>query len=118
MCLYKDLYDKSSAVQVTVSGKLNMFDCEFQGTYILDNYANSINTNESASNEALPKDVESHIDEVIMKHEKQQCFQGRTQEVRRIPDSIITADGKKPQESLAQDSAYVYKYCASGMYYL
>ncbi|KAA6361863.1 MAG: hypothetical protein EZS28_042610, partial [Streblomastix strix] len=66
MCLFKDMYDKSSAVQVAVSGQLNTLDCEFQGTYLLDNY-----TNESASNEALPDDVESHIDEVIIKHEKQ-----------------------------------------------
>ncbi|KAA6367979.1 MAG: hypothetical protein EZS28_036493 [Streblomastix strix] len=47
MCLFKDMYDKSLAVQVTVSGQLNTLDCEFQGTYILDNY-----TNEPASNEA------------------------------------------------------------------
>ncbi|KAA6393379.1 MAG: hypothetical protein EZS28_011092, partial [Streblomastix strix] len=56
----KDMYDKSSAVQVVVSGKLNMLDCEFQGTYVFDNYAN-----ESASNKALPEDIESHIDEFI-----------------------------------------------------
>ncbi|KAA6368381.1 MAG: hypothetical protein EZS28_036091 [Streblomastix strix] len=37
-----------------------MFDCEFQGTYILENYANSTNTNGSA-----PENVESHIDEVM-----------------------------------------------------
>ncbi|KAA6403041.1 MAG: hypothetical protein EZS28_001434 [Streblomastix strix] len=68
MCLFKDMYDKSSAVQVAVSGQLNMFDCEFQGTYILDNYTNSTNTNESAPNEAS---TDSFIDEVIIKHEKQ-----------------------------------------------
>ncbi|KAA6366101.1 MAG: hypothetical protein EZS28_038371, partial [Streblomastix strix] len=63
MRLFKDIYDKSSAVQVTVSGKLKMLDCEFQGTYILDNYENSINANESTSNQALPEGPESHIDE-------------------------------------------------------
>ncbi|KAA6365704.1 MAG: hypothetical protein EZS28_038768 [Streblomastix strix] len=164
MCLFKDMYDKSSAVQVTVSGKLSMFDCEFQGTYIPDNYTNSTNTNESA-----PEDVESHIDEVIIKHEKQigsssqpqytitnmfnqfmindffpssayntfyivddgtsrvcvfnlyfesKGLNGRTQEVGRIPESVLPADGKKPQESIPMNSADVYKYCASGMYYL
>ncbi|KAA6364345.1 MAG: hypothetical protein EZS28_040128, partial [Streblomastix strix] len=68
MCLFKDMYDKSSAVQVAVSGQLNMLDCEFQGTYILDSYTNSTNTNESAPNEAVS---DSFIDEVIIKHEKQ-----------------------------------------------
>ncbi|KAA6364744.1 MAG: hypothetical protein EZS28_039729 [Streblomastix strix] len=43
---------------------------------------------------------------------------GRMQEVGRIPDSILPADGKKPQESIPTDSDDVYKYCASGMYYL
>ncbi|KAA6364615.1 MAG: hypothetical protein EZS28_039857 [Streblomastix strix] len=181
MCLFKDMYDKSSAVQVAVSGQLNMFDCEFQGTYILDYYTNSTNTNASASEEP-----ESHIDEVIIKHEKQigssaqpqytitnvynqfvindffpssayntfyiiddgtcrvcvfnlyfesKGLNGRIQEVSRIPDSILPADDKsldfpaavyrtkggrqnKPQESKPTDSADVYKYCASGMYYL
>ncbi|KAA6364829.1 MAG: hypothetical protein EZS28_039644, partial [Streblomastix strix] len=138
MCLFKDIYDKSSAVQVTVSGQINLFDCEFQGTYILDNQANGTNTNESA-----PEDVESHIDEVIIEHEKQigsspqpqytitnvynqfvindffpsstyntfyivddgtcrvcvfnlyfesKGLNGRTQEVCRIPDCILSAD--------------------------
>ncbi|KAA6387144.1 MAG: hypothetical protein EZS28_017329 [Streblomastix strix] len=201
MCLFKDMYDKSSAVQVAVSGQLNMLDCEFQGTYLLDNY-----TNESASNEA-PNEAESHIDEVIIKHEKQigsspqpqytitnvynqfmindffpssayntfyivddgtcrvcvfnlyfesKGLDGRSQEVGRIPDSILPADGKslgfpaavyrtkggrqnnfsvnyfivnaqfkmlyfqlaEPQESIPTDSDDVYKYCASGMFYL
>ncbi|KAA6365376.1 MAG: hypothetical protein EZS28_039097 [Streblomastix strix] len=138
MCLFKDMYDKSSAVQEAASGQLNMLDCEFQGTYILDNYTKSTNTNELA-----PEDVESHIDEVIIKHEKQiayntfyivddgtcrvcvfnQYFEskglnGRSQEVGRIPDSILPADGKKPQESIPIDSSDVQKYCASGMQYL
>ncbi|KAA6364270.1 MAG: hypothetical protein EZS28_040204 [Streblomastix strix] len=113
ICLFKDMYDKSSAVQVAVSGQLNTLDCEFQGTYILDNY-----TNESASNEALPEDVESHINEVIIKHEKQLGLDGRSYEVGRIADSILPADGKKQQESIPTVSDDVYKYCASGMYYL
>ncbi|KAA6368865.1 MAG: hypothetical protein EZS28_035607, partial [Streblomastix strix] len=69
MCLFKDMYDKSSAVQVAVSGIMSMLDCEFQGTYVLDNYKNE--TSNEESNEAQPEDQESHIDEVIMKHEKQ-----------------------------------------------
>jgi hypothetical protein len=48
-----------------------MLDCEFQGTYILDNYTNSTNTNESAPNEASNEVAsDSFIDEVIIKHEK------------------------------------------------
>ncbi|KAA6394817.1 MAG: hypothetical protein EZS28_009660 [Streblomastix strix] len=141
MCLFKDTYDKSFAVQVAISGQLNMFDCEIEGTYILDNYASSANTNESAR-----EDVESHINEVIIKHEKQlssspqpqytitnmfnqfvimnffpssaynafyivddgtcrvcifnlhfesKGLNGRTQEVGRISDSILPADGKR-----------------------
>ncbi|KAA6369556.1 MAG: hypothetical protein EZS28_034918 [Streblomastix strix] len=167
MCLFKDMYDKSSAVQVAVSGQLNTLDCEFQGTYLLDNY-----TNESASNEASNEAAsDSFIDEVIIKHEKQvgsspqpqytitnvfnqfiinevfklytpayntfyivddgtcrvcvfnlyfesKGLNGRTQEVGRISDFILPADGKKPQESIPTDSDDVYKYCASGMYYL
>ncbi|KAA6373799.1 MAG: hypothetical protein EZS28_030672 [Streblomastix strix] len=176
LCLFKDTYDKSLAVQIAISGQLNMFDCEIQGTYILDNYASSANTNESAR-----EDVESHINEVIIKHEKQlgsspqpqytitnmfnqfvimiffpssayntfyivdddtcrvcifnlhfesKGLNGRTQEVGRIPDSIQPADGKslgfsaavyrtkEPYESIPIDSADVYKYYASGMYYL
>ncbi|KAA6391042.1 MAG: hypothetical protein EZS28_013430 [Streblomastix strix] len=112
ICLFKDIYDNSSTVQVAVNGKLNMLDCQFQGTYVLDS-----NVNES-SNEA-PNEAESHIDEVIIKHEKQiayntfyivdvgtcricifnLCFeskrlQERTQEVCRIPEPIIAADSK------------------------
>ncbi|KAA6395799.1 MAG: hypothetical protein EZS28_008671, partial [Streblomastix strix] len=164
ICLFKDIYDKSSAMQVAVNGKLNMFDCEFQGTYILDNYTNGTNTNEQAAEEP-----ESYINKLIIKHEKQlssspqpqymitnmfnqvvindffpssayntfyivddgTCrvcifnlyfeskeLQGRTQEVGRIPNSVLPADGKKLQESIPQDSADVFKYCASGMYYL
>ncbi|KAA6358810.1 MAG: hypothetical protein EZS28_045663 [Streblomastix strix] len=179
MCLFKDMYDKSSAVQVAISGQLNTLDCEFQGTYILDNYTNSTNTNESAPNEASNEAVsDSFIDEVIIKHEKQldsspqphytinnvynqfiindffpssayntfyivdDCtcrvcvfnlyfeskgLNGRTQEVGHIPDSVIPADGKslgfpavvyRTKESIPTDSDDVYKYCASGMYYL
>ncbi|KAA6401325.1 MAG: hypothetical protein EZS28_003149 [Streblomastix strix] len=108
-----DMYDKTQAVQLAVSGQLNTLDCEFQGTYILDNYMNSTNTNESVSEEP-----ESHIDEVIIKHEKILGLDGRTQEVGRISESILPSDGKKPQESISTDSADVYKQCASGMYYL
>ncbi|KAA6399559.1 MAG: hypothetical protein EZS28_004913 [Streblomastix strix] len=43
---------------------------------------------------------------------------GKTQEVGRIPDSILSADGKKLQESILMDSADVYKYCASEMHLL
>ncbi|KAA6393066.1 MAG: hypothetical protein EZS28_011406 [Streblomastix strix] len=43
---------------------------------------------------------------------------GRSQEVGRIPDSTLPADGKKPQESIPQDSDDVFKYCASEKYYL
>ncbi|KAA6397877.1 MAG: hypothetical protein EZS28_006590 [Streblomastix strix] len=132
------MYDKSSAVYVAVSQQLNMFDCEFQGMYIPDNHANA-----SASNEAASEEPESHIDEVIIKHEKQIAYntfyivddgtcgvcvfnqyfeskvlQGRTQEVGRIPDTVVPADDKKPQESIPMDSADVFKYCASEMYYL
>ncbi|KAA6375463.1 MAG: hypothetical protein EZS28_029011 [Streblomastix strix] len=73
------------------------------------------NASNEASNEAAS---DSFIYEVIIKHEKQLGLNGRTQEVGRIPDSILPADGKKPQESIPTDSDDVYKYCASGMYYL
>ncbi|KAA6382884.1 MAG: hypothetical protein EZS28_021588 [Streblomastix strix] len=113
-------------VFVAVSGRLCVFDCEFQGTYMIKN-----NTNASASNEAASDEPESLIDEVIIKHEKQivddgacrvcvfnlyfesKGLQGRIQEVGRIPDSVQPADGKKPQEQIPIDSADVYKYCAS-----
>ncbi|KAA6361455.1 MAG: hypothetical protein EZS28_043018, partial [Streblomastix strix] len=84
MCLFKDMYDKSQAVQVAISGQLNTLDCEFQGTYIIDNC-----TNASTSNEAASEEPESHIDKVIIKHEKQIGLNGRTQDVGRIPDSVI-----------------------------
>ncbi|KAA6387302.1 MAG: hypothetical protein EZS28_017169 [Streblomastix strix] len=47
MCLFKVMYDNSSTVQVAVSGVLNKYDCEFQGTYILDNYKNPTSNEES-----------------------------------------------------------------------
>ncbi|KAA6363582.1 MAG: hypothetical protein EZS28_040891, partial [Streblomastix strix] len=73
MCLFKDIYDKSLAVEVAVSGILNKYDCEFQGTYILDNYKNPT-SNEEANEEPNasplnPKEPDSHIDEVIIKHD-------------------------------------------------
>ncbi|KAA6376054.1 MAG: hypothetical protein EZS28_028418, partial [Streblomastix strix] len=74
MCLFKDIYDKSLAVEVAVSGVLNKNDCEFQGTYILDNYKNPT-LNEESNEEpnaspSDPKQPDSHIDEVIIKHDK------------------------------------------------
>ncbi|KAA6389472.1 MAG: hypothetical protein EZS28_015000 [Streblomastix strix] len=133
------MYDKSQVVWVAVSGKLNMFDCEFGGTYMIDNY-----TNASAQNEAASEEPESHIDEFMINgffpssayntfyivddgtcrvcvfnlYFKPKGLNGRSKEVGRILDSILPADGKKPQEQIPMDSADVYKYCASGMYYL
>ncbi|KAA6358366.1 MAG: hypothetical protein EZS28_046107, partial [Streblomastix strix] len=76
MCLFKDIYDKSLAVEVAVSGILNKYDCEFQGTYILDNFKNPTSNEEPnalpSDPNALPsdpKEPDSHIDEVIIKHE-------------------------------------------------
>ncbi|KAA6385880.1 MAG: hypothetical protein EZS28_018590, partial [Streblomastix strix] len=207
--LFKDIYDKSLAVQVAVSGQQNMLDCEFQGTYILDNYTNasaSMSSSTSLAAEALPEEPESHIDEVIIKHEKQlgsspqpqytitnvhiqftindffplsayntfyivdydtcrvyvfnlyfesKGLNGRTQEEGHIPNSIFPADGQslsfpaavygtqggrqnnfsvnyyivnsqfkmlyfqlsESQKSIPMDSADIFKYCASGMYY-
>ncbi|KAA6341127.1 MAG: hypothetical protein EZS28_052480, partial [Streblomastix strix] len=69
MCLFKDIYDKSLAVEVAVSGVLNKYDCEFQGTYILDNYKNPISNEESNASPLDPKEPDSHIDEVIIKHD-------------------------------------------------
>ncbi|KAA6400847.1 MAG: hypothetical protein EZS28_003632 [Streblomastix strix] len=94
----------------------------------------------TASNDALYEDVESHIDEVIIIHEKQltsnsfyiigdgtcrvcifnlyfesKGLQWRTQEVGRIPDSTIPVYCKK---SIPYDSTDVFKYCASGIQYL
>ncbi|KAA6365995.1 MAG: hypothetical protein EZS28_038477, partial [Streblomastix strix] len=70
MCLFKDIYDKSLAVEVAVSGILNKYDCEFQGTYILDNYKNPTPNEESNASPTDPKEPDSHIDEVIIKHDK------------------------------------------------
>ncbi|KAA6370972.1 MAG: hypothetical protein EZS28_033502 [Streblomastix strix] len=58
MCLFKDMYDKSSAVQVAVCGQLNTLDCQFQRTYMIDGYTNGTKTNES-----LTEETESHIDD-------------------------------------------------------
>ncbi|KAA6372848.1 MAG: hypothetical protein EZS28_031626, partial [Streblomastix strix] len=71
MCLFKDIYDKSLAVEVAVSGVLNKYDCEFQGTYILDNYKNPTSNEEPNASPLDPKELDSHIDEVIIKHDKQ-----------------------------------------------
>ncbi|KAA6351895.1 MAG: hypothetical protein EZS28_051826, partial [Streblomastix strix] len=69
MCLFKDIYDKSLAVEVAVSGILNKYDCEFQGTYILDNYKNPTSNEEPNASPTDPKEPDSHIDEVIIKHD-------------------------------------------------
>ncbi|KAA6400658.1 MAG: hypothetical protein EZS28_003812 [Streblomastix strix] len=47
---------------------------------------------------------------VINLNLEQKRLDGRTQEVGRIPDSILFVHGKKPQESIPQDSADAYKY--------
>ncbi|KAA6390835.1 MAG: hypothetical protein EZS28_013643 [Streblomastix strix] len=69
MCLFKDVYDKSFEVEVAVSGILNKYDCEFQGTCILDNYKNPTQNEESNASPLDPKEPDSHIDEVIIKHD-------------------------------------------------
>ncbi|KAA6390292.1 MAG: hypothetical protein EZS28_014184 [Streblomastix strix] len=69
MCLLKDIYDKSLAVEVAVSRVLNKYDCEFQGTYILDNYKNPTSNEEPNASPLDPKEPDSHIDEVIIKHD-------------------------------------------------
>ncbi|KAA6399673.1 MAG: hypothetical protein EZS28_004806 [Streblomastix strix] len=69
MCLFKDIYDKSLAVEVAVSGILNKYDCEFQGTYILDNFKNPTSNEEPNAHPTDPKKPDSHIDEVIIKHD-------------------------------------------------
>ncbi|KAA6390055.1 MAG: hypothetical protein EZS28_014416 [Streblomastix strix] len=117
----------SFAVEVSVSGILNKYDCEFQGTYILDNYKNPTSNEEPNASPLNPKEPDSHIDEVIIKHDGKlaQSQQGghalntyyivddgtckvcvfnlyfetkgqatSTQEIGRIPDSILPADGK------------------------
>ncbi|KAA6404430.1 MAG: hypothetical protein EZS28_000051 [Streblomastix strix] len=151
MCQFKDIYDKSLAVEVGVSGVLNKYDCEFQGTYILDNYKNPTSNEESNeepnASPSDPDEADSHLDEVIIKHDKQLASSSQpiytitnvfnqiqliapfdqgghaynkfnivddgtckvcvfnlyfetkgqaisTQEIGRIPDSILPADGK------------------------
>ncbi|KAA6370974.1 MAG: hypothetical protein EZS28_033498 [Streblomastix strix] len=69
MCLFIDIYDKSLAVEVAVSGILNKLDCEFQGTYILDNYKNPTSNEEPNATPLDPKEPNSQIDEVIIKHD-------------------------------------------------
>ncbi|KAA6390161.1 MAG: hypothetical protein EZS28_014314 [Streblomastix strix] len=69
MCLFKDIYDKSLAIEVAVSGILNKYDCDFQGSYILDNYKNPISNEEPNASPLDPKEPDSHIDEVIIKHD-------------------------------------------------
>ncbi|KAA6377661.1 MAG: hypothetical protein EZS28_026809 [Streblomastix strix] len=69
MCLFKDIYDKSLAVEVAVSGILNKYNCEFQGTYMHDNYKNPTSNVEPNALPTDPKEPDSHIDEVIIKHD-------------------------------------------------
>ncbi|KAA6392029.1 MAG: hypothetical protein EZS28_012445 [Streblomastix strix] len=69
MYLFKNIYDKSLAVEVAISGVLNKYDCEFQGTYILDNYKNPTSNEEPNALSTDPKEHDSHIDEVIIKHD-------------------------------------------------
>ncbi|KAA6356232.1 MAG: hypothetical protein EZS28_048241, partial [Streblomastix strix] len=69
MCLFKEIYDKSLAVEVAVSEVLNKYDCEFQGTYILDNYKNPTLNEEPNASPLDPKEPDSHIDKVIIKHD-------------------------------------------------
>ncbi|KAA6383527.1 MAG: hypothetical protein EZS28_020948 [Streblomastix strix] len=70
LCLFNDIYDKSLAVEVTVSVILNKYDCEFQGTYILDNYKNPTSNLEPNVSPLDPKEPDFHTDEVIMKHDE------------------------------------------------
>ncbi|KAA6391056.1 MAG: hypothetical protein EZS28_013422, partial [Streblomastix strix] len=69
MCLFKDIYDKSLAVEVAVSGILNKYDCKFYGTYILDNYKNPTSNEEPNASPTDPKEPDSHSDEMIIKHD-------------------------------------------------
>ncbi|KAA6391087.1 MAG: hypothetical protein EZS28_013383, partial [Streblomastix strix] len=55
------------AVEVAVSGILNKYDCEFQGTYILNKYMNPTSNEEPNALPTDPKEPDSHIDEVIIK---------------------------------------------------
>ncbi|KAA6400547.1 MAG: hypothetical protein EZS28_003926 [Streblomastix strix] len=213
MCLFKDIYDKSLAVEVAVSEVLNKYDCEFKGKYLLDNYKNPTSNEESNEEPNVspsdPKEPDSHIDEVITKRDKLLALSSQpiytitnvfnqiqliapfdqgghayntfyivddetckvcvfnlyfetkgqaisTQEIGRIPDSILPADGKcigfpasvyrnaggyinwlgtsyfgfnqqykmlycflqNVQEVIPESSTDIYRYCASGIYYL
>jgi hypothetical protein len=61
------MYDKFQAVQVIVSGILGINDCEFAGTYVIDpTYDNGSN---APSDPPTNLEPDSHIDEVIMKHD-------------------------------------------------
>ncbi|KAA6316978.1 MAG: hypothetical protein EZS28_055172, partial [Streblomastix strix] len=161
--------------------------CEFQGTYILDNYKNPTLNEEPNASPLDPKEPDSHIDEVIIKQDGNLVASpipiytitnvfnqiqliapfdqgGRayntyyivddgtckvcvfnlyfetkgqatsTQEIGRIPDSILPTDGKSMGfpasvyrnaggyinwlEVIPESSTDIYKYCSSGMYYL
>ncbi|KAA6364557.1 MAG: hypothetical protein EZS28_039916, partial [Streblomastix strix] len=117
MCLFKDIYDKSLAVEVAVSGVLNKYDCEFQGTYILDNYKNPTSNEESNegpnASPSDPKEPDSHIDEgghayntyyivddgtckvcVFNIYFETKGLASSTQEIGLLPDSVLPTDGK------------------------
>ncbi|KAA6381843.1 MAG: hypothetical protein EZS28_022628 [Streblomastix strix] len=65
--LFKNMYDKSQAVQVITNGILGINDCEFAGTYIID----PISDNDSNALPSDPSEPDFYIDEVTMKHEQQ-----------------------------------------------
>ncbi|KAA6398846.1 MAG: hypothetical protein EZS28_005624 [Streblomastix strix] len=152
MCLFKDIYDKSLAVEVAVSRVLNKYDCEFQGTYILYNNKNPTSNEDSNASPSDPKEPDSHIDEgghayntyyivdvgickvcVFNLYFETKGQATSTQEIGRIPDVILPADGKSmgfPASVYRNAGGYInwlvfpesstdlYKYCSSGMYYL
>ncbi|KAA6388126.1 MAG: hypothetical protein EZS28_016345 [Streblomastix strix] len=120
ICLFNDIYDKSLAAEVAVSKVLKKYDCEFQGAYILDNHKNPTSNQEPTASLSDPKESDSHIEEVIIKHDKQLASSSQTiyiitnvsnqiqiiapfdqvqttsmQEISLIPDSILPTDGKK-----------------------
>ncbi|KAA6386722.1 MAG: hypothetical protein EZS28_017752 [Streblomastix strix] len=74
MCLIKDIYDKSLAAEVAVSRILNMYDCEIQGTIVLDNYknltSNEVSDEEANASQLKPKEADSHIVVVIIKYDR------------------------------------------------
>ncbi|KAA6382403.1 MAG: hypothetical protein EZS28_022071 [Streblomastix strix] len=105
------------ALEVAVNGVLNKYDCELQGTYILDNYWNPPSNEESnQDSNALPSDpkkLDSHIDEGSYANNTFYTFDDgtckvcvfnlyfetkgqatSTQETGRTPGVILPAEGK------------------------